>query len=280
MPPLVTTALPGPRTDMASERVGDVTVSVRPHVVRATIDRPTHMNAISNAVIEGLQHAIAVATATEARTLVIAGAGGTFCAGADLCEIERMREVDGRHLETFMVRLASVLRALETASFVSLAVVDGYAVAGGCEILLACDISVAAADARIGDRHQEYGLVPAAGGSVRLARTLPRARANYLLLTGELLSARNAAEWGLISVVVEPDDLESAVDGIVERLTTRSQDALATVKKMIWTANEEPRSEALEWERRLFMRHMASDDVSQGLSAFRDRRLPVFRPDD
>lgn len=277
MASISTTASHPPEAETSQGRAGGVSIAVTPHVVRATLDRPARRNAINDAVIEGLERAVEVATSSDHRVLVISGAGGTFCAGADLREIERMRASDrsGR-LEMFMVRLARVLRRLETAPFVSVAVIEGHAVAGGCEILLACDISLAATDAQIGDRHQEYGLVPAAGGSVKLVRTLPRARANYLLLSGELVSGRTAAEWGLVTAAVEPDQLQSAAEGVIERLASRSSDAILAVKKMIWTAGQESRGDALLWERQLFMRHMASRDVTEGLAAFRERRTAVF----
>ena len=273
-----------PALRRTAERVGDVLIAVEPRVVRATIDRPAQKNAISSGVIDGLEHAVAVAKASCARVLVIAGSGGTFCSGADLRELAELRAAsddsattEGQVLDAFMARLERLLVGLETAPFVSLATVDGYAVAGGCEILLFCDIVLAATDARIGDRHTEYGLVPAAGGSVNLTRSLSRARANYLLLSGQLLTGREAAEWGLVSIAVEPDRLAETADRLIERLSARSHEALCTVKQMINNANLMERDEALRRERDLFLRHMSSADVAEGLAAFRDRRPPVFR---
>lgn len=249
-----------------------------PGVVRAVIDRPAQRNAISTKVLDGLEHAVAVATRTRAHVLVISGAGGSFCAGADLRELERLRaEDDGvNSVGTFMERLGRVLLALHKGPFASLAVVEGYAVAGGCEIVLACDISLAASDARIGDRHAEYGLVPAAGGSVNLVRTLPTARANYLLLTGELISGQQAAAWGIVSTAVEPGHLAETTERVLGRLTSRSHDALVATKNLIADANRLERDEALRRERETFVRHLASADVAEGLAAFRERRAPLF----
>jgi enoyl-CoA hydratase/carnithine racemase len=273
----VTTVTTPPR-QRAAERVGDVLIAVEPSVVRATIDRPARRNAINSAVIDGLEHAVAVATAAGARALVISGAGGGFCAGADLDELAELRgDQTLDRLDTFMTRLERVLVELQTAPFVSLAIVDGYAVAGGCEILLFCDIVLAAADARIGDRHLEYGLVPAAGGSVNLVRSLSPARANYLLLSGELLTGEQAAAWGLVTTAVPPEQLATVSERLIERLTSRSHDALRTAKKMINNATLIERDGALDRERQLFLRHMASADVAEGLAAFRDRRPPAFR---
>jgi enoyl-CoA hydratase/carnithine racemase len=270
-------SLTATRTEL---RAGDVEIGIEPGVIRAVIDRPGQRNAISTAVIDGLERAIELAMDTAARVLVISGAGGTFCSGADLRELEAMRSGgDPAQLEIFMARLGAVLSGLESAPFASLAVVDGHAVAGGCEILLACDLSVAATDSRMGDRHVEYGLVPAAGGSVRLPRTLARARANYLLLTGELISGRTAAEWGLVSAAVEPEQLGRTAEALIRRVASRSADGIGAVKQMIWNAGDQPRDEALVHELDLFLRHMACADVAEGLAAFSDRRAPVFQRD-
>ena len=271
-----TTTIHPPRS--RTERVGDVLVTAEPGVVRAVIDRPTHRNAINTAVVAGLEHAVALATSRRAHVLLITGAGGTFCSGADLHELAALRAERDQfsRLGAFMERLENVLVALHKGPFVSLAVVDGYAVAGGCEILLFCDISVAATDARIGDRHAEYGLVPAAGGSVNLVRTLPTARANYLLLTGELISGQQAAAWGIVSTAVEPGHLAETTERVLGRLTSRSHDALVATKNLIADANRLERDEALRRERETFVRHLASADVAEGLAAFRERRAPLF----
>ncbi|HVV10532.1 enoyl-CoA hydratase/isomerase family protein [Amycolatopsis sp.] len=255
---------------MNGKRAGEVLLRATENVVGATIDRPAARNAIDGGVIEGLAAAVDLAEETGARVLTIRGAGGTFCAGADLGCLERMRS-DPARVEKFMAALGEVLDRIEAAPFGTVAVVEGFAVAGGCELLLACDVVVAATTARIGDRHAELGLAPAAGGSVRLAR-LPKARANYLLLSGELLSGEEAEHWGLVTMAVAPQDVELVADEVVTRLAGRSGQALAVTKRMLAGA----KAEALLQERELFVRHVGSADVGEGLAAFRERRLPVF----
>jgi enoyl-CoA hydratase/carnithine racemase len=260
---------------MTEQRVGEVCIRTAGHVVYALIDRPAVRNAIDDGVVDGLAAAVDLAEQGQARVLVVRGAGGTFCAGADLALLDRIRH-DPARVDTFMARLGAVLDRIENAPFASLAVVEGHAVAGGLELLLACDIVVASATSRIGDGHVEYGLVPAAGGSVRLPRRLPKARANYLLLSGELLSGADAARWGLVTTAVPGEHIDAAVAGIVSRVAGRSTAALATVKHMIGNASRLPQSEALRWERELFLEHSASPDCRYGLAAFRDRRTPSF----
>jgi enoyl-CoA hydratase/carnithine racemase len=265
-------------TQSWTKRAGDVVVRLEDGVVTAMIDRPEVRNAISASVIEGLDAAVELARERQARVLVIRGSGGTFCAGADLRELELLRRQPAR-LEAFMAGLGDVLDRLETAPFPVVAVVEGHAVAGGCELLLACDVVIASATARIADRHLEYGLVPAAGSSVRLTHRLPAARASYLLLSADLLTGQQAAAWGLASCATTPERLEATVEQVVSRLASRSRDGAAAVKTMIGNARQLPRDEALRRERGLFLKHMTSPDAIEGLIAFAEHRTAVFTPD-
>ncbi len=259
----------------STTRVGEVIVDTSEDVVIATIDRPGVRNAINDGVIDGLHAAVEVAEGSSARVLVIRGAGGSLCSGADLIELERMR-ADPVLVEKFMTRLGEVLDKLESAPFVTMAVVEGHAVAGGCELLLSCDVSVASTTARIGDGHLKYGLAPAAGSSVRLSQHLPKARARYLLLSGELLSGEDAERWGLVTFAVKPGQIETTVSRLVLRLAGRSRCGLATVKRMIANAGRLPQDQALHLERAIFLRHLESEDAAEGFAAFRDHRTPVF----
>jgi enoyl-CoA hydratase/carnithine racemase len=175
-----------------------------------------------------------------------------------------------------------VLDHLETAPCVTVAVVGpgGYALAGGCELLLACDLAVAATDALVGDRHLEYGLLPGAGGSVRLPRALPAALARRLLYTGEMIDGATAHAWGLVSHVAGPDAHDDAVETLVARLTRHSPAALRAQKRL-YRATEPPaavdRAAALAAERTVAVAHIAgSETTREGLDAFVAGRAPAF----
>lgn len=272
--------MPDPQVAAAwCKRIGDVSVSCREGVVTALIDRPQARNAINLAVIEGMEGAVGIACESDARVMVIRGAGGTFCSGADLRELAVLRQCPER-LNEFMARLGAVLAQLEAAPFPVVAVVEGHAVAGGLELLLACDVALASTTALVGDRHLEFGLVPAAGSSVRLTGRLPPAQANYLLLSADMLTGEEAARWGLVTRAVPAAELEEHVGRAVSRLASRSKSALATVKAMTRNAREMPSSEALRRERALFMRHIESRDAAEGLRAFREHRVPDFTAHD
>jgi len=256
---------------------GEVVVTVDGPVVRATIDRPGARNAINEGVVGGLEAALDTAEASRAKVLVLRGAGGTFCAGADLKLVQTLAG-DRHRMTGYVTRLGNVTERLESGPFVSLAVVEGFALAGGCELLMACDLAVASTEARIGDRHLEFGLAPGAGGSVRLVRALPKAQARYLLLTGEAVTGAQAAAWGLVTLAVPPAELEATTEGLVGRLASRSGDALRAVKRMVAAAGpERPVGEAMAAEREIFLDFMdASGDVKEGLAAFAEGRPPRF----
>ena len=210
---------------------------------------------------------------TGARVLVIRGAGGTFCAGADLAWVLSTIDQpgaleDGGAFTSVIRRLADVLDAMEAAPFASVAVVDGFALAGGCELLLACDVVVADEAARIGDRHLELGLLPGAGGSVRLHKALTPARSRWLLLSGEMITGREAADWGLVTRAVPGDRARRGGRAMIARLASRSGDALAGAKEMIGAVRDIPVPDGVVAERRIFLDHMGKSGRAGGLARF------------
>jgi len=248
------------------ERVGDVVLTQAGPVMRATIDRPEARNAISPSVVDGLEAAVRRARDVDARVLVVRGAGGTFCAGADLGfvlgTIDQPGALEpGGAFVSVIDRLNRVLNDMEGAPFATLAVVDGFALAGGCELLLACDVVVADEAARIGDRHLELGLLPGGGASVRLYRALSPARARWLLLSAEMISGREAAEWGLVTRAVPGTELDAVAEAMIARLAARNGDSLAGAKEMIAAARDVPVADGLAAEQRIFRDHMGKNDA-------------------
>lgn len=246
--------------------------------VFATIARPNVRNCIDEQVLDGLERAVDLAEESRARVLVLRGSGGHFSAGMDLALVRSLLD-DPAAFERLIARLVSVARRLESGPFASVAVVEGFALAGGCELLLACDISIASTTARIGDCHLESGLVPGAGGAVRLPRGLAPARSNYLLLTGETVDGQTAAEWGLVSRCVPHDELEATVSKLVERLATRSGEAIRGVKEIALHSRgaDVGSAEASRFEFERFLEHLKhSSDAREGITAFAEKRKPVF----
>jgi enoyl-CoA hydratase/carnithine racemase len=256
-------------------RAGEVIVTVDGAVVTATIDRPEKRNAINYGVIDGLMAAITTTIDRGASVLVVRGAGPSFCAGADL-NLVRSTLDDENGLNEFLARLSSVCDAMAAGPFVSLAVITGYAVAGGCEILLACDLAVASHDAKIGDRHLHNSLLPGAGGSTRMFQALTPARARRLFYTAEMISGRLAEEWGLVSEACAPDQLEATVARLISQLEAKSPAALRAMKRMTLAAESLPMADALVEERRIFLDYATgSSHVRDALTAFLNVPGPV-----
>ena len=244
---------------------------------RITLDRADALNALSEELLDGLHVAIDEVTAAGCPVAVVRGNGPALSAGADLPHLLSLRDRPDA-LRTYIARIGRALDTLEAAPFVSLCVVDGYGLAGGCELMLACDLVVASSQARLGDRHMEYGLLPGAGGSVRLPRALPAALARRLLYTGEIIDADTAAAWGLVGWSVPPDELQGCVDGVVARLLRHSPAALALQKRLYAEGLATDRRAALDHELDVAADHIAHHpDVGEGLAAFREKRTPRFR---
>lgn len=249
----------------SAERVGNVIVAAARDVVSAMIDRPAVGNAIDTDVIGGLETAVDLTVRRRAKVLTIRGADGCFSVGADLAQVVSARG-DPARLEEAATRWGRLLDRFETGPFAAIAVVEGHATAAGFELVLACDIVLATKTARIGDGRLECGLVPSAGGAVRLSRYLPKARANYLLLSGELLSGTQAEEWGLVTGTADPDRLDALVEQVITRIAGNGGAALAAVKRMASNSRRLSQTEAQCLERAVYVRHMASDDMAVALA--------------
>lgn len=247
-------------------------------MARVLIDRAAARNALNPDVLGGLDAAVDTALEARCGVFVLRGAGGTLSAGADLAHLRTLLR-DEAAMTGYITSIGAVLDRIEAAPFVSVAVVNGYALAGGLEILLTCDLAVAAEDARIGDRHLGYGLLPGAGSSVRLPRVLPGPQARRLLYTGEVIDGATAAAWGLVSHSFPADRLDGAVDALVARLARHSPAALVGMKAMYRAGRETPAAEALAAERAALITHLGSPTVAEGLAAFVERRPPDFSGD-
>lgn len=263
---------------MAAQRTGDVVTVIDGGIARVVIDRPHARNALSPGVIGGLREAITAATGAGCPVLVLRGAGGTLSAGADLKYLRGIRH-DPAALRAYITSIGETIGLLADAPFISVCVVEEYALAGGCEILLACDLAVVSEEARIGDRHLEYGLLPGAGGSVRLARAVPGAVARRLLFTGEMIDGAAAARAGLVSHAVPRAALDAETDALVARLAGLSRSALAQMKGLYRAAVSTDPETAIVAEREILIRHLSDDPAAaEGLAAFAGGRAPDFSP--
>lgn len=251
-----------------------VVVTIAGGAAHVLIDRLAARNALSPEVVEQVSAALAAAERAGCSVLVIRGAGGTLSAGADLKYLRSILS-DAAAVRSYITAIGAMVNQLADAPFVTVAVVEEYALAGGCEIMLACDLAVVSEQAQIGDRHLNYGLLPGAGGSVRLARALPPALARRLLFTGEIIDGAAAARAGLVSHAVPAGQVDAELDALTGRLTALSRTALTEMKRLYRSAVTTEPAWALEQERETLLRHLAQHaDAAEGLAAFAERRAP------
>jgi enoyl-CoA hydratase len=238
------------------------------------IARPQVLNALNRDVVEHMDAGLDAAAAEPSiRSVVITGTGRAFCAGADLTLFTGSDPAEGRR---FRYALGALLERIEAFQTPVIAAVNGIAVAGGLELVLACDLVIASRDAHLGDGHSVHGLIPGAGASVRLPRVIGPRRAAEMLYTGATYDAELLQSWGLINQVVCSEELDSTVAALGARLSRRSPLGLRRMKHLLHASADLPSTEALQAERSCVDRHDLSPDVQEGVAAFLTKRPPVF----
>ena len=237
-----------------------------------TIVRPP-VNAISRATAVALLEALTAAEADPTcRALVLTGDGDRyFSAGADLTELRSDADDVTASVE--------VTRRLEASRLPVVAAVNGYALGGGCEIALACDLRICSENARFGQPEITLGIMPGWGGTQRLPRLLGRGRALEMLLTGEQIDSARALEWGLVTRVVPAGDLRTTALSLANLIAMRPPLAVAAIKRAVRTGLEGSLEDGLLREQEEFARLLATEDAREGLAAFREKRTrpPTWR---
>ena len=253
-------------------------VERRGHVLIVTMNRPQARNALSGPMMELMRQAWdTVDSDPEIRVCVLTGAGGAFCAGADLKAMTREHPDDRFQGGELDVSVIEPLLKGRRLSKPLIAAVEGPAVAGGTEILQACDIRVAGASARFGVSEARWGLFPLGGSAVRLPRQIPYTVAADLLLTGRHITAAEALSIGLIGHVV-PDGqaLEAALE-IAAAVAANGPVAVRAILRVIRETEGMAENEAFTLEAKVGMAVFASEDAKEGPRAFAEKRQPRFR---
>jgi enoyl-CoA hydratase/carnithine racemase len=229
------------------------------------------MNAITVALARGLEDGLR-RLAGEAAVIVIRGAGGNFSAGGDVGEVERLRAEGPAALAELFATFGRALALIAELAVPVVAAVEGYAMAGGFELMQACDIVIVADDAVIADTHLKFGQVPGGGGSQRLPRLVGRQRATAHILTGDRLSGVEALAWGLAYQAVPRAELEPAARRLAERLASRNKEAMARTKRLLVRGLELPLADGLALERAEVVDHLTSAAGEAAIAAFTGRK--------
>lgn len=242
-------------------------------VLRLTLDRPDQLNALTDDMSDALATELERATSyDDVRTVVIAGAGRAFCAGADISTADGPMRLDGRALD----RVNRIVRAVTRLDKPVVAAVRGVAAGAGCSLALACDLTVAAESASFLLAFARIGLMPDGGSTASVAASIGRARAMRMALLAEPLSAREAYDAGLVSHLVDDDGFDAVVTELTERLVAGPPLALAATKRAVNAAAYAGLDDALERERTGQTVLLRTADATEGMRAFAERRTPVF----
>lgn len=238
------------------------------------LNRPEALNALNAPLVAEFDEALTrFERDPDVRVLVITGTGRAFCAGGDLNSFDPARQ-DTVH--EFLRQAAATLEHLPRIEKPVIAALNGVTAAGGLEIAMACDLVVAARSVRIGDAHANFGLLPGAGGAVRLARAVGPARAKYLAFTGQLFPAEYFLPWGLVNEVVDDEELGKRVQELAELVAEKSPLVLAGAKHLIDEAADQSLEAGLRAERVAMYAHMHTEDMREGLAAFAEKRQPHY----
>ncbi|HET7486016.1 MAG TPA: enoyl-CoA hydratase-related protein [Solirubrobacterales bacterium] len=249
-----------------------VQVSSDGHVALLRLNRPEARNALSPELMEDLASELErLDPDPEVRCVVIAGSEKVFAAGAD---IKAMAERS--FAEALRHPAASFWRRLAAIKTPMVAAVSGYALGGGCELALACDMIVAAEGAKFGQPEINLGIIPGGGGTQRLARVLGKQRAMELVLTGRRFDAEEAQEMGLVNKVVADDAWLDEAMALARAVAEQPPIASRLAKQAVLVAEETALSPGIENERRLYELAMATEDRIEGMNAFLEKREPNF----
>ncbi|HTQ75664.1 MAG TPA: enoyl-CoA hydratase [Burkholderiales bacterium] len=238
------------------------------------LDRPKHLNALNDALMDELGEALAGFDGDEAiGAIVLAGSDKAFAAGADIGAMKDWGYMDvyrSGYISRNWERLKAVRKPV-------IAAVAGYALGGGCELAMMCDIIIAADSARFGQPEIKLGVIPGAGGTQRLPRAVGKAKAMDMILTGRMMDAQEAERAGLVSRVVAADRLIDEALAAAAQIAEFSLPSVMMAKEAVNRAYEMPLAEGILFERRLFHALFGTEDQKEGMAAFIEKRKPDFR---
>ncbi|OZC63597.1 hypothetical protein CH306_26315 [Rhodococcus sp. 15-725-2-2b] len=241
-------------------------------VGRIRLNRPEKFNALNEEAFDELFRIQAeIAEDPDVRAVLLTGEGSSFCAGADLDYVNTALASPG-DFRRFTNRLRELFQNFERMAQPIVAAIHGHVLAGGLELALSCDIIIAARTARIGDQHMRLGLVPSGGDTQRIPLRLGRSQAMDILLTGRWLSAQEALDIGLVSRMVEDDELIATADEIARRLAASSFPALREVKRLTHLAYSTPLSDGLVAESDAAMSWFGTPAFHDAISGFTNRK--------
>lgn len=239
------------------------------------INNPQTLNSLNSEVLAELEYTFdQIREDNETQIVVLTGEGKAFVAGADIAYMSKLNPAEAKKFSEDGSRL---FRKIETLNKVVIAAVNGYALGGGCELAMACDIRIASIKAKFGQPEVGLGIIPGFSGTQRLARLIGMGRAKELIFTGLHIDAEEAYRVGLVNKVTDKDNLMEETYKMVDKIKSNSRIALNYAKESINRGTETDIETGISYETNMFGLCFASEDQNEGMTAFLEKRHPNFQ---
>ncbi|HOO89807.1 MAG TPA: enoyl-CoA hydratase-related protein [Syntrophales bacterium] len=253
-----------------------ITCSVKDGIALVSIARPEALNALNSTVFMELGQVFeAMEKDAGVRVVILTGEGDkAFAAGADITEMQQCSVLEARE---FALAANRTQNAIETFPKPVIAAIRGFALGGGCELAMSCDIRIASSDAKFGQPEINLGIIPGGGGTQRLARLIGISRAKELVYSGRIIDAGRACEWGLVNTVVPPEQLIEEARGLASKIAGKSLPILMLAKEAFTCGYNLDLDRALHLEIQCFANCFGTEDHAEGMLAFTEKRRPSFQ---
>jgi enoyl-CoA hydratase len=250
-----------------------VTPDYEDSIALIQLNRPKELNALNLQLMQEIKHALIDLDSNEdVKAIIITGNERAFAAGADIKQMSGKGAIDMLKIDQF-----STWDQIRKTKKPIIAAVSGFALGGGCELCMICDMIVASESARFGQPEINIGVMPGAGGTQRLTRAVGKVKAMEMVLTGEFISAHEAKDYGLVNKVVPVEIYLSEAVNLAKKITNKSPLAVQMAKESVLKAFDMPLQEALYFERKNFYMLFATKDQKEGMSAFVEKRKANFK---
>ncbi len=251
----------------------NITFNKSNKIATITLNRPKYLNALCDQLIKEVNYILDLLSKDDQiHVVILKGSNKAFAAGADIKEMKDLKLIS--HIKQDFIEPWETISKFRKPIIAS---ISGYALGGGCEIAMMCDIIIAADNAKFGQPEINLGTIPAAGGTQRLVKSVGKSKAMELVLSGAIISAEEALNYGLVSKVVPLDCLERETTTLAENIANKSLPVLILAKEAILRSFESTLSEGMINERRLFQSTFELEDRKEGMEAFLEKRAPKFK---
>ena len=252
-----------------------IKLEVKGNIAIVTVNRPKAMNALNSQVLDELRGAFhEIAQSQEIRAVILTGEGKAFVAGADIAEMSKLNAVEAR---AFAKKGHAVMNFIENIEKPVIAAVNGFALGGGCELSMACDIRIASEKAKFGQPEVGLGLIPGFGGNLRLPRLVGDGMAKYLIYSADMIDAAEAYRIGLVQKVTAPEELLEEAEKMAAKIASKAPIAVALAKNVVNNGNNMDMKSASAYEVNSFSVIFDSEDMKEGTAAFLEKRAAEWK---